>query len=143
MTVQPPQPQLHVVDHPQTPPVEVLDPAQAQAQVPQALQAQQPGIEPQPSLQQPQVFVQDDSMNQLMPHIMALAVIGGAGATAGGLAAQSWRGAGIGAGINLALLGILRAVFGVRSGIPSQVRMMYGVAGLAGGVLAGYLSYTR
>jgi|694.fasta_scaffold17096_6 hypothetical protein len=67
------------------------------------------------------------------------AAVGGA---IGGLAAGSWRGAGIGALANLSILGLSAAVLG--SGrLSTTGRILYAVLALGAGAGAGYLVWRR
>jgi len=78
----------------------------------------------------------------LGPHALAVIGTGGTGAAVGLLASGEARGAVIGAGAQLTLLGLAGAVFGAGR-MPSWLRIAYGVLALGGAATAGYLVWTR
>jgi hypothetical protein len=75
-------------------------------------------------------------------HLIAVGGTAVTGAGVGLLAAGNLRGAGIGAGVQLTLLGLAGSVFGAGR-IPTWMRVVYGVLGLGSAVGAGYLVWTR
>ena len=75
-------------------------------------------------------------------HALAVAGTGATGAAVGLLASGEARGAVIGAGANLALLGLAGAAFGGQR-MPSWLRVLYGVLALGSAAGSGYLIWTR
>ena len=66
-------------------------------------------------------------------------IVGSAGAAVGGITGRTWWSAGVGAGVNLFLLGMGMAVLNRQ--LPPMIRWTYLVIALAGGSGAGYSLY--
>ena len=82
------------------------------------------------------------TLGDLGTHALATVGAAGSGALVGGVAAGSWRGAGLGAATNVAMLGLVSAALG--SGrLSTGVRIGYGVLGVASAGLVGFLLWRR
>lgn len=75
-------------------------------------------------------------------HLLAVGATGATGAAVGFLSSGELRGAAIGAGTQLTLLGLAGAIFGGQR-MPTWMRVLYGVLALGGAGGAGYLVWTR
>ena len=75
-------------------------------------------------------------------HLIAVGGSASMGALVGYAASRDARGAIIGTGVNLGLLGLVTAAFGGER-LPVWLRVVYGVVGVGATVGAGYLSWTR
>lgn len=82
------------------------------------------------------------TLGDLGTHALATTGAAGAGALIGGVAAGSWRGAGLGAATNVAMLGLVSAVLG-GGRLSTGTRIGYGVLGVASAGLVGFLLWRR
>lgn len=81
-------------------------------------------------------------MAPITTHLLAMGGTAVTGAAVGFLSSGELRGAGIGVGVQLTLLGVAGAAFGGQR-MPSWLRVLYGVLGLGSAAGAGYLVWTR
>ena len=82
------------------------------------------------------------STARLGTHALAVSATGATGAAVGFLASGELRGAVVGAGAQLTLLGLAGALFGAGR-MPGWLRITYGVMALGAGATASYLVWTR
>jgi len=75
-------------------------------------------------------------------HALTVTGAAGSGALVGGVAAGSWRGAGLGAASNVAMLGFLSAILG-GGRLPTSARISYGVLGVASAAFVGWMLWRR
>jgi hypothetical protein len=108
------------------------------AELPQELEA--PVV---PVPQAPRVSLRGlETASDATKSAVAAATIASTGALVGLLASGEVRGALVGAGANLALLGLTAAALG-GGRVPQQGRILYGVLGCACATFVGYLVVTR
>lgn len=79
---------------------------------------------------------------RMLEHLAAVLVAGAVGGLIGGLAASSWRGAAIGAGANVSLLGLTASVLG-GGRLSTGLRVSYAGLALGAAGLAGWFAWKR